>query len=32
VDGGFDDVDLKEHIERYGHEGLCEKLTEMSWK
>ena len=32
VDGGFDDAELKKHIEKYGHEGLCEKLIAMSWK
>lgn len=32
VDGGFSDTELKRHIEAHGHEGLCEKLTAMSWQ
>jgi hypothetical protein len=32
VDGGFSETELKKHIETHGHEGLCEKLTSMSWQ
>lgn len=32
VDGGFSETELKKHIEAHGHEGLCEKLTAMSWQ
>jgi hypothetical protein len=32
VDGGFSDTELRKHIEAHGHEGLCEKLTAMSWQ
>ena len=32
VDGGFNEIELKNHIKIHGHEGLCEKLTSMSWQ
>jgi hypothetical protein len=30
IDGGFSESELKEHIKKFGHQGLCEKLTAMS--
>lgn len=32
VDGGFSEAELKKHIMTHGHQGLCEKLTAMSWQ
>ena len=32
VDGGLNDVQLIKHVEKYGHEGLCEKLAYMQWQ
>ncbi len=32
VEGGFDELELKQHIEKYGHQALCEKLTAMNWQ
>jgi hypothetical protein len=32
IDGGFDEQLLIEHIRKYGHMELVEKLTLMLWK
>jgi len=29
---GFDDEELKKHIENYGHFQLCEQLAYMQWQ
>lgn len=32
ITGGFDDIELEKHIEKYGHADLLESLAYMQWR
>lgn len=32
VEGGFDDIQLKDHIQKHGHAGLLNSLAYMQWQ